>query len=510
MFSLRKLRITTACAVFVLFLLAFLGDEQLCAYLSRILLRFQFTPSLMQFIQSPAHMAGLGFLLLMATSLVFGRFYCSFLCPLGILQDMVLRICRRSRKSPDVQKPYPLVRYGLLALTLGSAMLGSLALVNLLDPYSLFGRIAAHPFKAIVLMGNNLAVELLEHFDIYALRTRQLHHVPLSILTLTLGSLCIVLAFTFISGRAYCNTICPVGALLGLMGRMSLFRFDIDAEKCRSCRSCRAVCKAGCIDSNRHIIDLSRCVTCFNCLDSCRKGALTYRPRLPVIQSNRWVPSKRSFLISMAAVGGSLLATVSPLRPSALEAGRRPRRPVMPPGARRSAHFLQHCIGCHLCVSVCPTNVLTPAYLEYGLAGILQPRLDYLLGHCDFDCNACGQVCPTGAIVPLLLPQKQRTRIGTIHLNKEKCIVHVKKKHCGACGEACPTHAIFPVEKGQVLFPEIETDFCIGCGACENACPTRTKAITVTSEQVHSIARKYVPPDPGRLPEKPREKEFPF
>ncbi len=508
--SLRKLRIFTAGAVFILFLLAFLGDGELSERLSDTLLWFQFTPSLLAFVRSPVHMAGMGFVFLILASFIFGRCYCSFFCPLGILQDIVNRIMGRAQKKYRAQKPYPLIRYGLLALTLISAILGSFALVNLLDPYSLFGRPAAHGFKALVLWTNNLAVDLFEYFDIYLLRVRKLHHVPLSILAVALGSLGMVLTFAFISGRAYCNTICPVGALLGLVSRFSLFGFAMDSQRCKACGSCEAVCKAGCIDSEKFIVDPSRCVSCFNCLDSCRKGALTYKPRLPAMQPGPWVPSKRVFLASTTAAGGTLLTMMSPFRLPAIQAAQRRRTPIMPPGSKSFDHFTQRCSGCHLCVSVCPTNVLTPAYLEYGVTGILQPRLDYLQGHCDFDCIACGQVCPTGAIGPLLLEQKRQTRIGTVKLNKERCIVHVKKKHCGACGEACPTHAIFPVEKGQVLFPEIEIDYCIGCGACEKACPTRPKAITVSSEPVHAMARKYVPPAPVDKPTDAQDKGFPF
>ena len=491
--NLKKLRITISTAVFMLFVLAFLGDEKISAALSDMLLYFQFTPSLLQFIHNPGHLLGLGFVLLLLASFIFGRFYCSFLCPLGILQDIFIRFSRGSRKRHTFQRPYGRVRYFILALTVVTAILGSFTFINLLDPYSLFGRIATHPLKSLVLGANNMVVGVFEQFDIYALMFRKQHYIPFSILTVSIGSFGIVLTFSIISGRTYCNTICPVGAILGMASSFSLFRFIIDKQKCRLCRSCEAVCKAGCIDIDKLKIDHSRCVTCFNCLDACQKTALGYQAQLAIPSSGQWVPSKRSFLISTAAVGGTFLSALSPIRLSPIEAAQRRQMPIMPPGSKSIAHFMQHCTACHLCVSVCPTNVMTPAYLEYGVCGIMQPKLNYLQGHCDFDCNVCGQVCPTGAIAPLLLQEKKLTRIGTVSLNKDKCIVHVKKKHCGACGEACPTHAIFPVEKELVLLPEINIDYCIGCGACELACPTKPKAITVASEIVHSKAQKYVP-----------------
>jgi ferredoxin-type protein NapF len=507
--NLRKFRITISTTVFILFMLAFLGDKTISTALSDTLLFFQFTPSLLQFIHSPGHLLGFGFLLLLLASFLFGRFYCSFLCPLGILQDIFVRVFRTHQKKYTFQRPYRLVTYGFLALTVVTAVLGSFAMVNLLDPYSLFGRIAAHPFKSLVLWINNMIVGAFEQFDIYALMVRKQHHIPFSMLTVSIGSFGIVMAFSIISGRAYCNTICPVGALLGIVSRFSLFRFVIDKKKCRSCRSCEGVCKAGCIDVNKLEIDSSRCVACFNCIDTCQKMALAYQAQLSIPSAGQWVPSKRSFLVSTAAVSGAFLTALFPIRLSSVKAVQRRQKPIMPPGSKSIAHFLQRCTACHICVSVCTTNVMVPAYLEYGVYGIMQPKLNYLQGHCDFDCNACGQVCPTGAIAPLLLQEKKLTRIGTVSLNKAKCVVYVKKKHCSACGEACPTHAIFPVEQGLVLFPEIDIDYCIGCGACEHACPTKPKAIRVTSKIVHSKARKYVPSTSVVQPEK-HNNGFPF
>ena len=234
--NLKKLRITISTAVFMLFVLAFLGDEKISIALADMLLYFQFTPSLLQFIHSPGHLLGLGFVFLLLASFIFGRVYCSFLCPLGILQDIFTRISRGSRKRHTFQRPYRLIRYSILVLTVVTAILGSFTLINLLDPYSLFGRIATHPLKSHVLWVNNTVAGMFEQFDIYALMFRKQHYIPFSILTISIGSLGIVLAFSIISGRTYCNTICPVGALLGIVSRFSLFRFVIDRKKCRSCR----------------------------------------------------------------------------------------------------------------------------------------------------------------------------------------------------------------------------------------------------------------------------------
>jgi len=508
--SLKKFRIAISATVFLLCILAFLGDQKISTALSNTLLYVQFTPSLLKFLHSPGRLIGFGFLVILAATFIFGRCYCSFLCPLGILQDIGIRLSGSFRKKHVFQQSYRLASYCLLVLTVVTAILGSFTLVNLLDPYSIFGRIAAHPFKSIVLWINNIFVNVFEQFDIFALTIKKHHLIPFSIMVVSIGSFGIVLAFSIISGRAYCNTICPVGTFLGIVSRFSLFRFVIDKKKCRSCRLCEGVCKAGCIDIIKLEIDHSRCVTCFNCIDACPKIALDYKVRISNPFTGRWVPAKRSFLISAAGVGSTFLSTAFPIRLLSLESGQHGQIPIMPPGSKSLAHFMHHCTACHLCVSVCTTNVMVPAYLEYGICGIMQPKLDYLLGYCDFDCNACGLVCPTGAITPLLLPEKRLVRIGIVFLNKTKCIVYVKKKHCGACGEVCPTHAIFPVEKGHVLFPEIDVDYCIGCGACEHACPVKPKAIMVTSEIVHSKAHKYMPSASSEQFEGSHNDGFPF
>jgi len=241
--NLKKLRMMISTAVFMLLVLAFLGDGKISTALSDTLLYFQFTPSLLQFIHNPGSLLGLGFVFLFLASLIFGRFYCSFLCPLGILQDIFTRVFRGSRKKHTFQQPYHQVRYFILALTVVTAVLGSFTLINLMDPYSLFGRIAAHPLKSLVLGANNMVAGIFEQFDIYALMVRKQHFIPFSILAISIGSFGIVLAFSIISGRAYCNTICPVGAILGMVSSFSLFRFVIDKQKCRSCRSCKMVCK---------------------------------------------------------------------------------------------------------------------------------------------------------------------------------------------------------------------------------------------------------------------------
>ncbi|MDM8518074.1 4Fe-4S dicluster domain-containing protein [Desulfobacterales bacterium HSG16] len=492
---MKKLRMAVAVLIFALFLLTFLGHGKIAELLSAPLLFFQFVPSLLHFTLKPGDIAGSGFLFVCIGTLLFGRFYCSFLCPSGILQDMFIAISRKTglKKTHVFQKPYPLVRYSLLLLTLFSALLGTLAFVNLLDPYSLFGRIAADVFKWGSTFTNNILVDILESFDIYALSMKEQHFTPVAVLAVSMISLCFIVALSMFFGRLYCNTICPVGAFLGIFSRFSFFKFSIDRKKCSTCGLCEKSCKAGCIAPETLDIDLTRCVVCFNCLNVCKKSAVKYVFDAPFITGGQWALSRRKFLIGSAVAGGSLLSVESPVRFSINDILSEKKVPITPPGSFGIVHFTKTCTACHLCVSACQTNVITPAFLEYGVSGLLQPRMNYMKGHCDFECNTCGYVCPTGAISPVLLKDKKQIQIGKASLDRKQCIVHVKKRHCGACGEACPTHAIIPAEKGLVLFPEMKPEYCIGCGACERACPTKPKAITVTASQIHAKAEKYIP-----------------
>lgn len=490
----KKIRVAVAALAFPLFFLTFLGDGGISEALSETLLYFQFVPSVIQFTLAPGAIAGLGFILILATTLLFGRLYCSFLCPLGMLQDMFIAVSRRIglKRAHGCQKDRAGVRYSILTAVLFSVFLGTLAFVNLLDPFSLFGRITANGFKWVVLFANNMLVGALETFDIYMLFMKQQHYMPFAVFAISIISLCIVLGFSMLFGRLYCNTICPVGAILGMVSRFSLFRFGVDKENCKSCGLCVKSCKAGCIDTETMDIDHSRCVACFNCVAVCGKSAVDYAFDARPFSSGELALSRRKFLLGSAVAGGSILSISSPVL-SSNRGMPGNKMPITPPGSSGIARFTETCAACHLCVSACPTNVITPALLEYGVSGLLQPRMNYLKGHCDFECNLCGRVCPTGAISPLLLKEKKLTQIGKASLNKKQCIVHVKKKHCGACGEACPTHAIIPAEKGLVLFPKMIPEYCIGCGACERACPTKPKAIIVTANPVHARAEKYIP-----------------
>jgi ferredoxin len=188
--------------------------------------------------------------------------------------------------------------------------------------------------------------------------------------------------------------------------------------------------------------------------------------------------------------------------------------PVSPPGSGSIAHFTSICTACHLCVSACPSRVLVPSFLQYGLSGMMQPRMDYHAGHCNYDCTVCLNVCPSGAIVPLTPEKKKLTQLGVAKFIKENCVVYTDNTNCGACSEHCPTKAVDMVPylntaSKRLVIPEVNPDICIGCGGCEYACPTKPhKAIYVDGNRVHKLAEQ---PVEKKIDEKVDYKEdFPF
>ncbi len=510
--NLVKIRIAISLLIFTLFLFLFLGGGKISVFLSSILLPFQFVPALIRILIQPEILFIIGLITILIITLFFGRVYCSFLCPLGMLQDIISALSRKIGflRHYTFRKPYNWLRYSILGLTLATIGIGSLSLVNLLDPYSITGRIIAEFGQPILTWIYNAGASLLTYLNIYFF-SKETPYLPLSTLLATFGFLILILIMSYRTGRLYCNAVCPAGTFLGLVSRISIFQLVINQNKCSECVRCEIVCKAGCINAQEKIIDQSRCVNCFNCLAVCPQSVIDYSASFSKTKKEKWSPARRGFLIAtFAATASFLLAFSSGILKLREIAHAEERLPITPPGSVSLAHFTHACTACNLCVSACPTNVIIPSFLEYGLNGLLQPRMNYPKSFCDYECNICGKVCPTGAILSLPLEEKKLIQIGEVKLIKEKCIPYVNKENCGACGEVCPTHTINFVNKDNILYPETDTQYCIGCGACEKACPTSPKSIVVRSNSIHKKAAKYVVA--ARLPQPKNEtnKDFPF
>ncbi len=525
---LKKIRVGIALVFFLLLALFFLDFRHLVPEkLISGTLYFQFAPSLMKFLVT-ASLATAGFLVILLLTVLFGRVYCSTICPLGILQDVITRIANRFRSKKKrryrYRKAYNLLRYSLLILPAALLVFGSPFLVNLLDPYSNFGRIFTYIFKPLVVEANNLAALVLNDMNLYFIYKVDLFPLRSLLLLIPGIVLLLVMVLSVTRGRLYCNTVCPVGTLLGLFSPYSLFRIRLDTQNCTRCSLCEKACKAECIDYRNALVDHSRCVACFNCIGVCKDSAVkfdfvpfrkrrTVQEPAPLTESTGVDRDKRRFLAGTVAwllgmTGISLAQDVPvPKKRSTVPEDR--EFPVCPPGSGSLEAFNHACTACTLCVSVCPTQVLQPSFLEYGLAGIMQPRMDYHAGFCNYECVKCTEICPTGAILPVVLGEKKLTQLGKAIFIKENCIVETEKTDCGACSEHCPTKAVQMVPyEGSLVIPEVDDTICIGCGACEYACPTIPyKAIFVNGNALHQRAEKPKEQEKAKIE---LEEEFPF
>jgi ferredoxin len=295
---------------------------------------------------------------------------------------------------------------------------------------------------------------------------------------------------------------------LGFISKFSMFRILIDKSKCTSCGLCRNSCKSECIDIETSEIDVSRCVDCYNCLKACNLSGFKYSfayNRNKEINTNN---SKREFLAE-AGIATAMLMLPQGCQPKKDKIAIERFQLVTPPGSKNLNNFTGKCTACYACVAACPTQVLQPTFIAYGINGIFQPRMDYHKSFCNYECTVCGEVCPSGAILPLVKEKKKYTQTGKVKFIKEECIVETKKTDCGACSEHCPTKACHMVAYGNLVIPEVNNEICIGCGACEFACPTKPhKAIYVVANKYHQIAKK--PETKNAQEQYKAQEDFPF
>ena len=498
--DLKRIRLVVSVGVMVLsgFLFADLGNL-IPPQLTAVVVSFQLIPALLKTLRiTGLWVAGLVVILLL--TLLFGRVYCSTLCPLGTFQDFFIsaarRIARRTHRRHwySFSRPQFGIHYLLLLVTTGLAAGGVFFLLDLLEPFSSFGRMVANLFRPLLAGANNVLASLFGLFHFYGLSRFPIHGLSAEVIAGTLLFFGIVGSLAYTRGRIFCNLLCPAGALLGLVARASLFRIVIDRSTCTDCGLCEKVCKAKCIDSNSKAIAFAACVSCFNCFDACPTAGLKYESPLNRghVKGIATVDSGRRNVLKAAAIP-LVLAAGGMSDSTAVGPGlSRSKGPVSPPGSVSVTRFTGLCTACHLCVSVCPTQVLAPTFLEYGVSGVFQPRMDYRINYCTYDCVLCTTLCPTGAILPLTQGEKKEVQIGKVQFIKDDCIVVSRKKDCGACAEHCPTKAVTMVPyEGKLMIPQTKDEICVGCGACEHACPTiPQKAIYVEANPVHQVAKK--------------------
>lgn len=285
---LKPLRVVLSLAIFGFILTFFLDiKSKIPTSYFHPLLSLQFIPSIIKAFVS----FSIGFLLVIVLSLLIGRIYCSSICPMGTLQDILIFITSRFKKKSKnrYKKPRSYLRYGLFMAILISFLFMGQYLTGIADPYSNFGRISVQLFRPIAIILNNLLSALLENFEIYSFYPVNPVSIILSSFVIALISLISIILLSVFRNRLFCNTLCPVGTILGTLSGFALYRKEIDRDKCSSCRNCENRCKSNCIDSSQKSIDSTRCISCFNCINSCSKGAISYKmmtkPQFPSFNS---------------------------------------------------------------------------------------------------------------------------------------------------------------------------------------------------------------------------------
>ena len=494
---LRKIRIVLAAIFFLGVTLLFLDFTGTIHAWLGWMAKIQFLPAVLA--ANVLVIAGLVIL-----TLLFGRVYCSVICPLGVMQDIISwcrgKLKKKNRFRFGYEPANNWLRYGMLALFIVALIVGIHSLVALIAPYSAYGRIASNLLAPVWQWGNNMLADWAERAESY-----RFYHVdvwiksmPTFIIAVATFIIIFILAWT--KGRTWCNTICPVGTTLGFLSRFSLFAPVINTDKCNNCGLCGKACKSSCIDTKEHKIDYSRCVACMDCIGNCKHGAIhfalrkgTHKADTPQQERTEGV-DRRKFLTTGALViaAGAIKAQDMKVDGGLAEISnaKRPCRntPIVPAGSKSLKNFTSHCTGCQLCVSVCPNQVLRPST---SLENLMQPEMSYERGYCRPECTKCSQVCPAGAIKPINKAEKSSIQIGHAVVDPSLCIMVTDGVNCFHCTDHCPTKAIRYVhqnkeDKNSPIIPTVLEELCIGCGACENLCPARPiAAIHVEGHEVH-------------------------
>ena len=481
--KLRLARIIVAAVFFVGALLLLLDISGALHKWLGWIAKVQFIPALIALNLIP-------FGIIAILTLIFGRFYCSTICPLGIYQDI---ISHAGGKKKNFSKAKTVLRWIFVAIAVAAFFL-FMPLLGLLDPYSIFGKAVTNILQPIYILGNNLLALISEHIDSYAFYSKDVWLKSLPTLIISVALIAAISIMAYKNGRTWCNTVCPVGTILGAISRFSFFKVRIDEDKCISCGLCEKKCKASCIDAKNHEIDYSRCVGCMDCIDNCSKGAISYKSAKKSSE-NKPDNSRRAVLTGVVLLAGSALtdAVAQEVNDGGLAEitkKKAPKRetPLKPAGSKSLKNFSDKCTACQLCVSKCPNDVLRPSK---ALGTFMQPEMSFEKGYCRPECTVCSEVCPTGAIS--LIEPEDKTHIQTGHAVwiRENCVVITDDVNCGNCARHCPSGAISmvhidPSDTKSRKVPAVNEERCIGCGACENLCPARPlSAIYVEGHLTH-------------------------
>ncbi|MCL4457290.1 MAG: 4Fe-4S binding protein [Nitrospirae bacterium] len=448
-----------------------------------------------------AHAAAKAFYLSVITiivTLVFGRVFCGWICPLGTLNNIVGAM-RKGRPKTDERNWYRVKYYVLIFLIISS--LFSLQLVGIVDPLSLLIRsfsVSVYPLfsygtRAIfdaVYSTDIKGITAVSEFVYSGLKKSVLSfQQPFYNQSLFIGALFfLILGLNLVEKRFWCRYLCPLGAMLGLLSKFSILKRSV-SEGCTSCGACANVCQGNASPDKKEEWRDTECYYCWNCDDICPQNAVSFgfsgkkNAAAMDLGRRRVITSMASGMIAVPLLRATPISKTEFIN----------QRLIRPPGSLEEKEFLKRCVKCGECMKVCITNGLQPTLLEAGIEGIWSPLLIPKLGYCEFRCTLCGQVCPTGAIKKLKLEEKAKVKIGLAMIDKNRCLPYAHARPCIVCEEVCPTpkKAIW-FEKAKVKDrngkefivqqPRVDLELCIGCGICEAKCPVVDRpAIYVTS-----------------------------
>lgn len=428
-------------------------------------------------------------LILLLSSLLIGRAWCGWACPLGTLLDIFA--FRKTKPNQKIPEKLRALKYGLLIVILFSAVFSNLTLL-VFDPLTIFTRtmtLTIFPvFDQVITAIEKLLVSVpflsdaIYQFDLW-IRPAILPVEPAVFQYAILTGVFFVgiILLNLLAERFWCRYLCPLGALLGLFSRLSLIKRRVK-DNCVKCHLCELHCPTGTIDPQKdYISDPAECTLCMNCLKDCQKNALSFSPTISFAPRMDYDPGRRTLLNTLlVSVTLSALLSIEWIK-------HYPRNHALRPPGTTSQPLASTCIRCGLCVKVCPTGALQMDQVESGIEAAGTPVLVPRLGYCQFSCNACGQICPVGAIPALNLEEKQNTVVGKAYIDHDRCIAWSDHQTCIVCEEMCPLpQKAITLESGEFISPEgspiiislpvVNRETCIGCGICENKCPVAGEA----------------------------------
>ncbi len=452
-------------------------------------------------------------IILLVLTFILGRFFCGWICPMGITIDAADRVFNGKKKNflkiNNKKINIKPIKYLIFLFSIILSIAG-IHIAGIIDPLSLsfrtYGTVIYPYFDSTV----KLIFDGLYYIPVLNVITEPVYSVLKEYVLdyryiMFSGHLTIFFFFLFLlllsifARRFWCQSLCPLGAALALTSRRGLFNRKVDPQKCIKCKACVNDCRINAIYNEGLETLNGECIKCFECLKSCEYDAISFKFGMPVKISKKiknadngtngiinmeedFDFSRRSLLMSL--LSSVLIIPVFKIKPGYSEDH---LHLIRPPGAQPEDKFINYCIRCGECMKVCPTNALHPAIMEAGLEGIFTPRLIPRLGYCEKNCILCTKICPTDAIKELKVKDKETTIFGTAYFIKDLCIPWAEGINCIVCEEMCPTktkairfldRTVLNKEgkKVRVKLPYVIEKLCIGCGICENKCPVPGKA----------------------------------